>query len=130
MPNFVILILAVLFAIVIAALFMGAFAFLVKWAKRETKKLEEKNPQTVQTGTFFFENTKVLQKGIRNLSVGLRQPKCIVEFGVLFLTEENEEKFFLVSEEVYTKLQEGQAGTLVVTNGRFVDFGDGEEIEN
>lgn len=81
-----------------------------------------------ESKSLFLDNTRVAKKGIRSRSEGLHQPKCIIEYGVLFRTPTGEEKFFLVDEEVYASLEEGQVGTLVVINNRFFSFGDGEEI--
>ena len=52
-------------------------------------------------------------------------PKNIAKYYLTFKTEDGE-KEYVVSEELFSKTEEGQTGTLVTINGMFFDFGDGE----
>ena len=57
-----------------------------------------------------------------------RLPKHEVVFLITFLTDDGETKEFAVSQEKYEKIHSSQMGTLVILNGRFYDFGDGESV--
>jgi hypothetical protein len=48
---------------------------------------------------------------------------------VNFLLENGEEREYYVSKEIFDKVEEGQESTLVLLNGMFFYFGEGEEIE-
>ena len=52
-----------------------------------------------------------------------------VVYYVTFLTDDGETKEYTVSEEMYQKCTPNATGTLVTVDGKFFDFGDGEEIE-
>lgn len=52
-----------------------------------------------------------------------------VVYYVTFLTDEGETKEFAVSEEMFQKCTPNATGMLVTVDGKFFDFGDGEEIE-
>ncbi len=111
---------------IILAIAVVAIGLLIGFAIYANVKAPKVHQERVEE-PIYFDNTRVEKKGIRSRSVGLHQPQCIVEYGVLFVTESGEEKFFLVSEEVFDGLEEGQVGTLVIINGNFFDFGCGEE---
>ena len=49
-------------------------------------------------------------------------------FTAVFLTDDGERLTYEVPEDVYVSLSEDQTGTLVILNGKFFDFGDGEDI--
>ena len=49
-------------------------------------------------------------------------------FTAVFLTDDGERLTYEVPEDVYVTLSEDQTGTLVILNGKFFDFGDGEDI--
>lgn len=105
-----------------------AIVFLIGFVIYANVKAPPKHKKTAMKEPAYFDNTRVEKKGIRSRSEGLHQPQCIVEYGVLFVTESGEEKFFLVRKEVFDDLKEGQVGTLVIINGKFFDFGHGEEM--
>ena len=50
------------------------------------------------------------------------------EFYVTFKTENDEEIEYPVRQEIWEGIAEYQEGTLVLVNGNFFDFGDGQEI--
>ncbi len=116
-------------AFLVVGLLCGLVVRLVRFAKKYERSSATNTAVADKNGTQFFENTKVLKKGIRSVNVGsLKQPKSIIEFGVLFLTAANEEMFFLVSEETFNRIEEEQCATLVIVNGQFFDFGEGEDV--
>jgi hypothetical protein len=53
----------------------------------------------------------------------------VFEYYVTFELENGEEMEHKISQELYEILNEGQTGTLVLFNGNFFSFGDGEDIE-
>ena len=48
---------------------------------------------------------------------------------VTFLTDDGEEKEYMVGKETFDKIYEGQASTLVTSEGQFFAFDDGEEVK-
>ena len=57
-----------------------------------------------------------------------RNPTYGSVFTVTFLTDDGERVEYEVPEDVYVTLTEDQTGTLVILNGKFFAFGDGEEV--
>ena len=60
---------------------------------------------------------------------GSKRPKTGVSFLVTFLLDDGKRIEYPVPEELYVTLNLDQTGTLVILNGGFFDFGDGEETE-
>lgn len=52
-----------------------------------------------------------------------------VEYYITFLTDDGETVEHEVTETVFEKCAESDTGMLVTVEGKFFDFGDGEEIE-
>ena len=107
------------------------FYFLFEYPKdkererlRREKVLEdyEKEPE------YLFTQAKILSKEKKAYYVGVKLPKLVEEYSIRLLTEEGEERHYRVREEVYSRMEEGQEGTLVTVNGNFFDFGDGTDI--
>lgn len=109
------------------------------WAALETflQKVEE-NMDTeepvyqIEEPKAEFLTATVKSKRIYEKFVGKVSVQTLVgvfEYFVTFLLEDGQEMEYQIGQELYEKLQEGQAGTLVLVAGRFFDFGDGEEIE-
>ena len=46
-----------------------------------------------------------------------------------FRLENGEEREYYVSKELFDRVKEGQESTLVLLNGMFFDFGEGEDID-
>lgn len=61
---------------------------------------------------------------------GQKRPKTGTSFLVTFLTDDGERVEYPVPEDLYVTLNIDQTGTLVILNGGFFDFGDGEEMED
>ena len=91
---------------------------------RREKVLEEyeKEPE------YLFTQAKILSKEKKAYYVGVKLPKLVEEYSIRLLTEEGEERNYRVREEVYSRIEKGQKGTLVTVNGNFFDFGDGTDI--
>ena len=107
------------------------FYFLFEYPKdkererlRREKVLEdyEKEPE------YLFTQAKILSKEKKAYYVGVKLPKLVEEYSIRLLTEEGEERNYRVREEVYSRIEKGQEGTLVTVNGNFFDFGDGTDI--
>ena len=107
------------------------FYFLFEYPKdkekerlRREKVLEEyeKEPE------YLFTQAKILSKEKKAYYVGVKLPKLVEEYSIRLLTEEGEERHYRVREEVYSRIEKGQKGTLVTVNGNFFDFGDGTDI--
>ena len=56
-------------------------------------------------------------------------PALVNEFYVMFETDDNKSIEFPVRKEIYENIVEGQEGMLVMVNGNFFDFGEGEDVE-
>ena len=82
----------------------------------------EKEPE------YLFTQAKILSKEKKAYYVGVKLPKLVEEYSIRLLTEEGEERHYRVREEVYSRIEKGQKGTLVTVNGNFFDFGDGTDI--
>ena len=101
--------------------------------KRVEEKMDTDEPvyQVDKPETEFLQAT-VKSKRIYEKFVGKVSVQSLVgvfEYFVTFALENGQETEYQIGQELYEKLQEGQAGMLVLVNGRFFDFGDGEEIE-
>ena len=76
-----------------------------------------------------FLDVKVVGKRIHTEFNGVRQVKSTFWFLITFETTNGDRREFSVSQEYFEKIEEGQEGTLVIVNGNFFDFGEGEEFE-
>lgn len=56
------------------------------------------------------------------------QPKYINDYYVTFMIDGEKETEYSVFEEAYDIIAVGQSGTLITVDGKFFDFGDGEDI--
>ena len=107
------------------------FYFLFEYPKdKERKRLHrekvleeyEKEPE------YLFTQAKILSKEKKAYYVGVKLPKLVEEYSIRLHTEEGGERNYRVREEVYSRIEKGQKGTLVTVNGNFFDFGDGTDI--
>ena len=111
----------------------GDWTELEAFLKRVEEKMDTEEPvyQVDKPETEFLQAT-VKSKRIYEKFVGKVSVQSLVgvfEYFVTFALENGQETEYQIGQELYEKLQEGQAGMLVLVNGRFFDFGDGEEIE-
>lgn len=72
---------------------------------------------------------KVISKRIdKHYEGSYKMPDFVEDYYITFLTENGVETELSVFVEVFDAITVGQEGTLVTLNGKFFDFGDGEEI--
>lgn len=95
----------------------------------ESLKTEDPVYQIEEPTTEFF-NATVKSKRICKKFVGeVRMPHATYEYFVTFSFENGNEIEYQVCQELYEAIDQGQTGTLVLVNGSFFDFGDGEDVE-
>lgn len=98
------------------------------------KKVEESlgtdNPmyQIEEPTTEFFDAT-VKSKRIFKSFVGVKMVHSAFEYFATFALENGQEVEYEIGQELYEKIEQGEAGTLVLINGNFFSFGEGEDIE-
>ena len=97
-------------------------------AEEETVEEEEAVEGEASIPQAEFYPAKVLSKRIYKQFSGVRMVKSYFHYLITFQTENGENMELAVPEEYFQALEEGVEGTLVVLNGVFFDFGDGEEI--
>ena len=77
-----------------------------------------------------YIQVKALKKRIQVYYVSqLNIPRSVTEFLVMFAMKDGTEQEYSLSQELFEKIEEGQEGTLVLLNGGFFDFGDGENMD-
>ena len=107
------------------------FYFLFEYPKdkeRERLRREKVLEEYEKEPEYLFTQAKILSKEKKAYYVGVKLPKLVEEYSIRLLTEEGEERNYRVREEVYSRIEKGQKGTLVTVNGNFFDFGDGTDI--
>ena len=107
------------------------FYFLFEYPKdkeRERLRREKVLEEYEKEPEYLFTQAKILSKEKQAYYVGVKLPKLVEEYSIRLLTEEGEERNYRVREEVYSRIEKGQEGTLVTVNGNFFDFGDGTDI--
>ena len=124
--------------IYVGCLFVGApligiiIALIQKKKHGINKNIEEENaieePENICEPKSEFIEAKVVAKRIHTQFNGVRQIKSAFWFLITFETLDGKQMEFPVSQEYFEKIKEEQNGTLVIVNGNFFDFGDGEEI--
>ena len=72
---------------------------------------------------------KVIKKQVGGECVGMKIPKYKAYFWITFLTDDGEEKTYNVSQELFDKTNVGDVASLVTINDTFLDFSDGEDID-
>lgn len=93
--------------------------------------LETDDPmyQIEEPETEFFDAT-VKSKRIYKRFIGeIRVQRAVYEYFATFVLENGEEVEYDVGQQLYEQISEGQTGTLVLVNGNFFSFGDGEDVE-
>lgn len=111
----------------------GDWTELEAFLKRVEEKMDTEEPvyQVDKPETEFLQATlkskRIYEKFVGKVSV--QSLVGVFEYFVTFALENGQETEYQIGQELYEKLQEGQTGMLVLVNGRFFDFGDGEEIE-
>ena len=101
--------------------------------KRVEESLESDNPmyQIEEPETQFFEATvkekRMYQKFVAGVSV--TTPVGLFQYFATFQLENDEEVEYEIDQQWYEKIEEEQIGQLVLVNGNFFSFGEGEDIE-
>ena len=72
---------------------------------------------------------KVIKKQVGGETLGVKIPKYKAYFWMTFLTDDGEELTFEVSQELFDKTNVGDVASLVTINDTFLDFSNGEDIE-
>lgn len=116
-----------------ALLIKGSWDKLIELLQKVEESLDSENPmyQIEEPETLFYEATvkekRIFQKFVTGVSAVT--PVGMFEYFILFDLGENGEMEYQVSQEYYEKITEMQVGTLVIVNGRFFSFGEGEDTE-
>ena len=109
------------------------------WAELEAflKKVEER--MDTEEPVYQIEEPKAefLQATVKSKriyerfegKVSVRALVGVFQYFVTFVLEDGREVEYQIAQDLYEKLQTEQTGTLVLVNGNFFDFGDGEEME-
>ena len=72
---------------------------------------------------------KVVKKRVGGECTGVKIPKYNAFFWITFLTDNGKELTFNVSQELFDKTNEGDVASLVTINDTFLDFSNGEDVE-
>ncbi|MBQ9715486.1 MAG: hypothetical protein IJV77_03670 [Clostridia bacterium] len=89
------------------------------------KKLEEES-RTEPLVEFF--DAIVKDKKFDHYITGIHTANSILNFIVTFETDQKKIFEFVLSEEWFKTLKIGQKGVLLLVNGKFADFGEGQDI--
>ncbi len=126
--------LVLIMAIFCFILFFGTFIFLGMWESKKTRELEKKGeltpppkaPQDFLPDDYEPEKSEkrvtVSRLACRVSSYGTKQSKTVKEYGVRFTSDDGEEFEYLLDEDFYLSLSEGQIGTLITVGGQIYDF--------
>ena len=109
----------------------GTWDELKAFLKKVEESLDSDDPiyQIEEPTTEFFEAT-VKSKRIYKRFVGeVRIQHAVYEYFATFSLENDEEIECEIGQEWYEKIEQGEVGTLVLINGKFFSFGEGEDIE-
>ena len=109
----------------------GVWDELKVFLKKVENSLETDDPiyQIEAPTTEFFEAT-IKSKRVYKKFVGeVRMQRSVYEYFVTFALKNGEEIEYAVGANWYEKMEQGDVGTLVVINGNFFSFGEGEDIE-
>ncbi len=98
--------------------------------KKVEESLDSDEPmyQIEEPLTEFF-NATVKSKRIFKSFVGVQMVRSTFEYLATFELENGQEVEYAIGQEYYQEIEEGQIGQLVLVNGNFFSFGEGEDIE-
>lgn len=117
--------------IIIILLLVGMIAMMIKGFVAFRKELNSIPESTNDEPLAEPEATmaKVIFKRIdKHYEGSYKMPTYVEDYYVTFLTENGVETELSVFVEAFDAITIGQEGTLVTLDGKFFDFGDGEEI--
>ena len=129
---------SVLVIIAIAAGFVALFIYAVREDQGEKlerakyapeSSLEDDNEDEANLPLPDVIGAKVIKKQVGGETLGVKIPKYKAYFWMTFLTDDGEEVTFEVSQELFDKTNVGDVASLVTINGTFLDFSDGEDVE-
>lgn len=108
----------------------GDWDELISLLKRVEESLDTDDPmyQIDEPETEFFEAT-VKSKRVYKRFDGIQMVHSVYQHFATFALANGEEIEYEIGEELYEKISEGEAGTLVLISGRFFSFGNGEPVE-
>ena len=109
----------------------GTWAELKVFLEKVEESLDSDNPvyQIDEPKTEFFE-ASVKSKRVCKRFVGeVRMQRAVYEYFVTFALENGEEIEYAVGQNLYENIEQEDMGTLVLVNGNFFSFGEGEDIE-
>lgn len=111
----------------ICVLFIIIVPLVAKKEQKDAIEQMDEEPQNVPEPDVI--GAKVIKKRVGGECMGVKLPKYNAHFWLTFLTDNGEELEYEVSQELFDKIKEGDTASLVTINGNFLDFGDGEDIE-
>ena len=113
---------------------IGVLAFIIVKESKNYKEISAdevtliKGKDVPKPKVEFFD-AKAIKKRIHVYYVSeINIPLSETQYFITFEMQDGTEKEFMVSQELFEKINEEQTGTLVTVNGLFFDFGDGEEV--
>ena len=122
--------LTVLVVFIVARVIMGEdYAILKKKDEKEDFEAGMEDTALEEPTPAEFYEAKAISKRIYNQFLGIKVAKSRFWFLITFKLENGEEKEIAVPQETFEKVAVGDKGTLVILNGAFFDFGDGEMME-
>lgn len=87
-------------------------------------QIEEPETQFVEA---TVKEKRIYQKFITGVSV--TTPVGLFQYFATFQLENDEEVEYEIDQQWYEKIEKAQTGQLVLINGNFFSFGEGEDIE-
>ncbi len=108
----------------------GDWEELIILLKKVEESLDTNEPmyQIEEPSTQFFDAT-IKSKRIFKSFVGVQMVHSSFEYFATFVLKNGQEVEYEVGREYYERIEEGQAGQLVLISGNFFSFGEGEDIE-
>ena len=108
----------------------GAWEDLKLLLKKVEESLGTDTPMyQIEEPTTEFFDAIVKSKRIFKSFVGVKMVHSAFEYFATFALENGQEVEYEIGQELYEKIEQGEAGTLVLINGNFFSFGEGEDIE-
>ena len=115
--------------LLIGAPLAGALSVIIYKRKHPAKEEVEEEEEIYQPESEFLQ-AKVVSKRIHlGYSGYVKAPTSTYYYLLTFETERGERMEFSVSQEYFDRFDEGAEGTLVLLDGNFFDFGDGESVD-
>ena len=116
-----------------ALLIKGSWDKLIELLQKVEESLDSDNPmyQIEEPETLFYEATVKAKRIYEKFIIGVSAvtPVGRFQYFVTFDLQEHGEMEYEVGKEWYEELTEMQVGTLVIVNGRFFSFCEGEDTE-